>query len=320
MSSVTTEDLARWFDPAAVGEDALAMNEAMAQLPGLPLDIDAIRSALATQMAATAPGGHLYRSPRAEVIEIPGSKASIRLLRPSGCSTAVVAHVHGGGWSFGAADEHDQALEEIADELGVVVASVEYRLAPEHPYPAPRDDVLDALAFLTERGADLVSDSLSTPSLVVIGESAGANLALSAACRMKEQGGPLPNALVLFYGAFDLSMTPSQRHYGRTGLVNTDSLAYFYSLYAQANDPRDPEISPLFDVLSGLPPTQLLVGTDDPLLDDTMFLHARLLAANVEVDLHVAPGGGHGFNYFPIEAAREGSAASLAFIRAVISD
>lgn len=96
--SVTTEDLARWFDPAAVGEDAADMNAAMAQMPGLPLDIETIRSAVATQMAATAPGGQLYRSARAEVIDVPGSAASIRLLRPSGSSSALVAHVHGGGW------------------------------------------------------------------------------------------------------------------------------------------------------------------------------------------------------------------------------
>ena len=256
MSSDDYATLAGLFHPGAVAEDTLALNHAMAQMPGLPLDIGAIRAAIATQMAASTPEGTLYQSPRAEVVDVPDSSASVRLLRPEGRSTGVCVHVHGGGWSFGAANEHDRDLEILADELEVTVASVEYRLAPEHPFPAPGNDVFDAISFVMSQRSELVGDDASSELLpvVVVGESAGANLVLSAVCRMRDVAEPLPAGLVLFYGAYDLSMTPSQSQYGSAGLVNTDSLAYFYSLYAPGHDLRDPRISPLFALLAGLPP------------------------------------------------------------------
>jgi acetyl esterase/lipase len=156
------------------------------------------------------------------------------------------------------------------------------------------------------------------PRIVVVGESAGANLALSAAISLRESGERCPDALVLYYGAYDLSGTPSQLLYGDSGMVNSRTLPYFYSLYVSGHDARRPAISPLYSSMSGLPPTFLLVGTDDPLLDDTLFLHSRMSAHGVPVRLHIAPGGGHGFNHFPLAIADEAISQVNDFIESAV--
>ncbi len=233
---------------------------------------------------------------------------------PDGGSRArgVYLHIHGGGWSFGSADGQDERLRRIAEEARIAVVSVDYRLAPEHPFPAGLDDCEAVARWLVGHAAA----EFGTDRLLIGGESAGAHLAVLTLLRLRDRHGICGafRAAHLLFGPYDLSMTPSQRSFGsRPLLSNTESLRGSYELFAPGTDPqqrRDPQLSPLYADLTGLPPARIVVGTQDPLLDDSLFLARRWQAAGAPVQLGVVAGAMHGFTLFPLtiterELARE---------------
>lgn len=299
------------FDPASIAPETEALNDALRQLPGLPHDIHKIRELMAQAAAEASPSGAPYESIRARLVEASPGRLPLRVIEPDGITPGrgVYIHAHGGGWSFGAASDNDAVLETLADATGFTVASVDYRLAPEFPFPTPLDDCEASIRFALDGGL-----GVSGP-VVVGGESAGANLVLSAVLRMRDAMLRLPAGMVLYCGAYDLTATPSHRSFGTgLGVVDSESLAYFCRLYAGDADLADPALSPLYAELTNLPPALVLVGTKDPLLDDSLFLWARLRAARAAVRLHIAPGGPHGFNYFPIPIAHDAVAAHEEFL------
>jgi acetyl esterase len=214
----------------------------------------------------------------------------------------VYLHIHGGGWVFGSADGQDERLWQLAEQARVAVVSVEYRLAPEHPYPAAPDDCAAAARWLVDRAAA----EFGTERLLIGGESAGAHLSVATLLRLRDRDGITGGfrAAHLLFGPYDLSMTPSQRSFGsRRLLSNTDTLRVSYDLFTpglDAEQRRDPEVSPLFADLTGLPPARIVVGSEDPLLDDSLFLAARWQAAGAPVRLDVVAGAMHGFTLFPL--------------------
>ncbi|MBA3464599.1 MAG: alpha/beta hydrolase [Deltaproteobacteria bacterium] len=254
-------------------------------------------------------------------IEVPGRAGPVKLRvarPPRGVSPrGVYLHIHGGGWMLGGADLQDTALAELAAAVGVVVVSVEYRLAPEHPFPAGVDDCEDAASWLVERGADV----LGAPARFSIGgESAGAHLAVLTLLRLRDRSEPSTVFIAanLVFGDFDLSLTPSARAWGERNLVlSTPIIEHFVSSFAPGRSPeelRAPHLSPLYADLRGLPPALFTVGTLDPLLDDTVQMAARWRAAGGGSELRIWPDGVHGFNAFPIGLARLANAAQLAFL------
>jgi len=257
-------------------------------------------------------------SARAETFSIPGPGGDIalRLVPPaSGPVRGVYLHVHGGGWTFGSADMHDPILETIADGAGVAVISVEYRLAPEHRYPAAPDDC-EAAALWLARNARA---RFGTDRLAIGGESAGAHLALVTLQRLRDRHASAPfRAMVLTAGCYDLRLTPSVRRWGDEKLIlNTRDIANFVARFVPPETPLDdPDVSPLLARLVGLPPALVGVGSRDPLLDDSLFLAAGLAAAGVETALEVTPGGCHVFQLFPLAIAARWLARCGAFLRA----
>lgn len=260
--------------------------------------------------------------PEARDLTIPARSGTLRLrvVAPKGAARGVYLHLHGGGWTLGSADLQDPALAEVAEATGLVVVSVDYRLAPEHPFPAAPDDCEDAALWLLREGAA----GLGAPARFTIGgESAGAHLALLTLLRLRAQG--LAGAFAganLVYGAYDLSMTPSVRRWGDRYLVlSVPVIRWFVQNFAPGADPerlRAPEVSPLYADLRDLPPALFTVGTLDPLLDDTLFLEARWRAAGNRAELAVWPEGIHGFNAYPLELARLANARQDAFLRASV--
>ncbi|MEU9112687.1 alpha/beta hydrolase [Streptomyces sp. NPDC048483] len=214
----------------------------------------------------------------------------------------VYLHLHGGGWAFGSAGGQDERLWRLAEHTRLAVLSVEYRLAPEHPFPAGPDDCEAAARWLV----DHATAEFGTERLLIGGESAGAHLSVVTLLRLRDRHGITGafGAAHLLYGPYDLSMTPSQRSFGSKRLLsNTDSLRGTYELFTPgmgAERRRDPEVSPLFADLVGLPPARIVVGTEDPLLDDSLFLAARWQAAGAPVQLGVVAGAMHGFTLFPL--------------------
>lgn len=225
----------------------------------------------------------------------------------------VYLHLHGGGWTFGASDAHDPQLWRMARGAEVAVVSVEYRLAPEHPYPAAPDDCEDAARWLLAEAAR----EFGTDRLTIGGESAGAHLSVVTLLRLGAQATAFRGAQLTF-GAYDLSMTPSQRQWGERNLaLSTPILEWFYDQYlpgVPAEKRRDPDISPLYADLRGLPPARFVVGTQDPLLDDTLFMAARWKAAGNTSSLEVVAEAAHGFVQFPIEVADRELAAQEEFV------
>jgi acetyl esterase/lipase len=292
---------------AVAGETAAFNAAAIAAAASAPLpdSIEALREVVIESYAAMQ-GGTLFRSERARTARAGEGGPQLRII-DAPAATGAYVYFHGGGWSVGRSDIQDVMLERLVAATGLTAISVEYRLAPEHPFPAPLDDCEAAARWTGEQGFG---------RLLLGGESAGANLALAVAIRLRDRPARLPVAgLNLLYGAYDLTLTPSAAAYGTVGTLTTPALELFYGCYApEPASRRDPEISPLFADLRGLPPALLTVGTADPLLDDSLFLHARLLAAGVESQLHVHPGGMHMFDVAPLEIAASASATIAAFL------
>jgi acetyl esterase/lipase len=204
-------------------------------------------------------------------------------------------------------------LERIAGSTGMACLSVEYRLAPEHPYPAAWDDGESAVLWLIERGRS----EFGTDVLVIGGESAGATLSAAVLLRMRDRHGYTGfRAANLTYGNFDSSMTPSQMLAPDKGiLVGKTSIRKFTEAYLPKGvDPRNPDVSALYADLRNMPAAIFTVGTLDPLLDDTLFMYARWIAAGNKADLAIYPGAPHAFNALGLPQAAEANARIDAFL------
>ena len=252
---------------------------------------------------------------RARTITIPGpgGELPLRMLEvpePRGAHL----HIHGGGWTIGAADMQDTHLWELAQATGRTVLSGDYRLAPEHPYPAGPDDCEAAALWLLDN---------YDGRLTIGGDSAGAQLAVVALLRLRDRHGVSPRAFAaanFVSGDFDLKGTPSRRLWGERDLVLSSPLMdWFADCFLPGmseSDRRDPDISPLYADLRDLPPTLFSCGTMDPLLDDSLFMESRWRAAGNETRLSLWAEGVHAYTAFPIEIGKRSRAEQHAFLAA----
>ncbi len=259
-------------------------------------------------------------SPRARTIQVEGKgghKVALRVVAPEKAK-GVYIHFHGGGLVFGSSASQDMMLERIVESTGMACASVEYRLAPENPYPAAWDDCESAAVWLLQNA----KSEFGSDALTIGGESAGATLTAATLLRMRDRHGYTGfRAANLAYGNFDTSMTPSQTLAPDKGiLVGRLSIKKFAETYLPAGvNPRDPDVSPLYANLKDMPPAIFTIGTIDPLLDDTLFMHARWIAAWNEAELAIYPGAPHAFNIFPLPQGPAANARIDAFLRRAIS-
>jgi acetyl esterase/lipase len=262
--------------------------------------------------------------PEARTVEIdgPGGAIPMRVIAGGDKPAGVFFHIHGGGWTLGGADMQDPRLGRLARDTGLTVASVDYRLAPEHPYPAGPDDCEAAALWVL--GDDGRAALGSKGPVAIGGDSAGAHLAVTTLLRLRDRHGISGafGAAVLQYGAFDLSMTPSQRLWGERNLVlSTPIIRWFGDNFLPAHDleqRRDPDISPLYADLSGMPPAIFTVGTQDPLLDDTLFMAGRWRAAGASSELCIWPEAPHGFVSLPMTVADAALAVEHGFLRSTL--
>ena len=243
-----------------------------------------------------------------------GGEIPLRIVEPAAKSRGAYLHIHGGGWTLGAADLQDPTLKAAANATGLTIVSVDYRLAPEHPYPAAPDDCEDAAVWLLDRFAG---------RLVIGGESAGAHLAVVTLLRLRERHRidvrERFSAANLSFGVYDLTGTPSRHLWGDRELVlSSRSMSWFVENFVPGfseGQRRHPDVSPLYADLRGLPPALFTCGTLDPLLDDTLFMEARWRAAGNETTLSIVPEAVHGFLAFEIEIARRSREQQHAFAR-----
>ena len=306
------------FRPETVTDETRAINDALAaRLAAAPLPANLIEARARFARGDSAiPAAS--QSLRAHTLTIPGAggNLALRIVAPEAPRGAYL-HVHGGGWMLGTADMRDDQLVRMCDAAGVACVAVEYRLAPEHPYPAAVDDCEAAALWLVEQA----ETRFGTSCLMIGGESAGAHLATLTLLRLRARGGSRPFvAANLMYGCYDLSLTPSAARAERTVGLDRTLLQAMTTSFLGSMDARDPLVSPLFADLSDLPPALFTVGTLDPLLDDSLFMHARWLAAGNRSELMLYPGGLHGFNLLGGQLAKDANARVDLFLRQTPDD
>jgi acetyl esterase/lipase len=245
----------------------------------------------------------------------------LRILRPDRDPAGVYLHFHGGGWTLGGCDEQDARLLALANATGLVAASVEYRLSPEHPHPAALDDCEDAALWLLDRGA---AELGAPPVFALGGESAGGHLSAMTLLRLRDRHGLRGafSAVTFVYGSFDLSLTPSARARGPVDpILSLPVMGWFRDCFVPGtttDDRRSPEISPLYADLADLPPALFNAAELDPLLDDSLFMAARWRVAGNEAELRIWPEMLHGFGAYPLAISRAAAEAQWAFLSAAL--
>lgn len=242
-------------------------------------------------------------APEIKVIEGDGGPLEVYWYDPAPGTSgrAALLHIHGGGMVIGSARSMQQAPSGMAAALGIPVASVEYRLAPDHPFPAPQNDCYAALKWLATHADELGVDA---SRIGITGESAGGGLAAATALMARDLGGPALAAQFLTYPMLDHRTGSPDCPYGNpmtgefvwTRLHNRFGWECLQGDYA-ADDDRKGWFSPaLAEDLSGLPPTWIGTGSLDLFLDEDLDYALRLVKAGVPVELHSYPGAIHAFN------------------------
>jgi acetyl esterase len=252
--------------------------------------------------------------PQVEDLALPGPRGPLRLrhYRPNGeAILPAIVYLHGGGWTVCSLDSHDRLMRLLAQRTGAAVVGVDYRLAPEHPFPAPLDDAVAAVRWVRAEAAGLGVDPAR---VAVAGDSAGANLALGALLALRDAGDPPLRGGGLFYGCYDSRRrTASYARFGDGAWqLSEPQMAWFWGNYLGSTPLGHPLAEPIHARLEGLPPLYLNAAGLDPLADDTVALAARLEAAGVPHETHLHPGLIHAF----MRLTSRSRAADAAFARA----
>jgi acetyl esterase/lipase len=322
VTSVAPRSVPAGLDPAtfsaeAIDPDTAAFNTQLAQaLAGVPpiweVPVAETRAAREEGRGAFGP---LILSDMAKdrTIPTPGGPLTIRTFVPETVSGAYL-YFHGGGWTIGRAHHSDPRLEALAKADNLAVVSVDYRKAPEHPYPAGPDDCEAAALWLVEHA----QAEFGSNRLLIGGESAGAHLSVVTLLRLRDKHQLRPFSRAnLVYGAYDLAGTPSVRSApADTLILPKPSIDWFVAQFGIQGKEQDPDVSPIWADLHGLPPALFTVGTLDPLLDDSLFMYTRWIAAGNDAELAIYPGAVHGFNMFPYRLAQQANQRVTEFLKA----
>ena len=247
--------------------------------------------------------------------EVPTDQAGV--FRPQVASRGTYVHFHGGAMMLGSPLMNDVSNAGLCERLGVTVISVDYRLAPEHPFPAGSDDCLAVSRWALER---------EDGPIILGGESAGGYYAALTLLRIRDDLDAVHHisGANLVFGVYDLSGTPTSRGARPTDvadLLEESMFSFVNECYIPGRsleDARDPAVSPLYADLAGLPPALFTVGSADHLLDDSLFMAARWQAYGNEAELAVYPDCIHGFTAMPMELAKRANERIDAFLERVL--
>ena len=253
-------------------------------------DMDQLTSVIPVPEGATAEPVDAGGVP-AERISVPGSDPDAWLL-----------YTHGGAYVSGSLTSHRAHVARLARDIGCTALQVDYRLAPEHPFPAAVEDAVAAYRWLLDRA--------DPARIVVCGDSAGGGLAAALLLALRDAGEPLPAGAALISPWTDLTMTAAsyQTRADADPMIAHDSLSKDADLYLAGADPKEPLASPVHGDLSGLPPILVQVGDAECLLDDSVVFAERAQAAGVDCTIEVTPEAIHVWHVLA-ELAPEGAAA-----------
>jgi epsilon-lactone hydrolase len=212
-----------------------------------------------------------------------GGVRTERLRTANADEAKAILYIHGGGFVAGVPGNHRPLTWRLADKVGVPVYAIDYRLAPEHPFPAGLDDCVSAYRDLLDKG-------IAATSIVIGGDSAGGNLTLATALKLKQLGLPLPAGLICLSPATDMEGFESRRSNIRNDAMFTaEMFPTLAPLYCPGHDKEEPLISPYRGDVSGFPPTFMQCGAMEMLRDDSVYMADKMKAAGVDVTLEIWP-------------------------------
>jgi acetyl esterase/lipase len=255
------------------------------------LDVAAIREGAALRARERAPGPDMH-----EVDDLRIGDLRARLYRPVEGPAPLVLHLHGGGWTIGSIETHDRMCRRLAEGSGAAVLALDYRLAPEHPWPASVDDTVATLRWVASAPAELAP---APPAVAVSGDSAGGTLAALACLRLRDEAPEaLPDVQALLYTNTDLTgAQPSMREKASGWGLDAAAVRFFAARWVPDESRwADPGVSPLLAPnLAGLPRALVVSAEHDPLRDETEAYAGRLRDAGVAVRLRREAGLIHNF-------------------------
>jgi acetyl esterase len=261
-----------------------------------------------------------FRAPRPaniEAVDLVANGVPCRVFKPKASgSKAGVIYGHGGGWVLGGPETHDDMCAEMAADADCVVVLMDYRLAPEHPYPAQLEDSLKVWRWMRQHGA---THGIDPQNIIAAGDSAGGQMSVALAMTLRDLGLPQVQALLLVYPVLGANTnTASYERNAHAPCLSRDEMKFYLRSFLGPDDApawRDEKAVPLLaQSLEGLPPCFITVAEHDPLHDDGVMFHEKLLAAGIQSALRREPALAHSYM-----RARHHSAPAMQGFRAITS-
>ena len=310
-------DATDWIDPELVAAGKLLQSRGLVAPDRTQAPLSAVRAAVDRIGAFLGEGSVPLERERDFALPGPHGQVPCRLYLPDDAERPpLLVYAHGGGFMQGSLASWDAMLRELVRQSGVAALSVDYRLSPEHRFPVAFDEMVAMIRLVAREGAGL---GIDPTRLAVGGDSAGANLALAAALAARDAGERALGFILLIYGCFSTDTeSPSWQRFGQGAGLSQTQMRWIWDTYLERPDQQtDWPAAPILADLTGLPMAHLIVGSLDPLLDDSHRLAARLEEAGVRRDLTVYDGLNHGFIRYGrlISAARRAVGDCAAALR-----
>jgi acetyl esterase len=290
-------DATPWIDPELVAAGQLLQSRGLVAPDRTHASLAEVRTATDRIGAFLGEGSIPLKHEQDVALPGPHGQVPCRLYLPDGADTEkppLIIYAHGGGFMQGSLPSWDAMLRELVRQSGVAALSVDYRLSPEHRFPVAFEDMVAMVRLAAREGAGF---GIDPTRLAVGGDSAGANLALAAALVARDAGQRELGFMLLIYGCFSTDTeSPSWQRFGQGAGLSQTQMRWIWETYLERPEQRDDwRAAPILANLAGLPPAHLIVGSLDPLLDDSHQLAARLKEAGVPHELTVYEGINHGF-------------------------
>ena len=284
-----------WIDPELIAAGKLLQSRGLVAPDRTQAPLSEVRAATDRIGAFLGEGSIPLQRERDLTLPGPHGQVPCRLYLPDEAERPpLLVFAHGGGFVQGSIPSWDAMLRELVRQSGVAALSVDYRLSPEHRFPVAFDEMVAMIRLAAREGAGLGVDPAR---LAVGGDSAGGNLALAAALALRDAGERALGFQLLIYGVYSTDTeSDSWQRFGRGAGLSQSQMRWIWETYLESPEQqRDWRAAPLLADLAGLPPAHLIVGSLDPLLDDSHRLAARLREAGVPCELMVYEGINHGF-------------------------
>jgi len=289
------DDATPWIDPELIAAGQLLQSRGLVAPDRTQAALSEVRAATDRIGAFLGEGSIPLQRERDLTLPGPHGQVPCRLYLPDEAERPpLLVFAHGGGFVQGSIPSWDAMLRELVQRSGVAALSVDYRLSPEHRFPVAFDEMVAVIRLAASEGAGL---GIDPARLAVGGDSAGGNLALAAALALRDAGERALGFQLLIYGVYSTDTeSDSWQRFGRGAGLSQSQMRWIWETYLESPEQqRDWRAAPLLADLAGLPPAHLIVGSLDPLLDDSHRLAARLKEAGVPCELTVYEGINHGF-------------------------